>query len=99
MRRRFERAVLFVGALLVSAPLFAEAQAPPAQQAGQPAGPRAWWRDDRYQKHLGLTSDQVSRLEAMGQAALPELRKGRDDLDRQEAALPRLNGTNPDENR
>ena len=97
MRRRFERAVLFVGALLVSAPLFAEAQAPAAPQAGQPAGPRAWWRDDRYQKHLGLTSDQVSRLEAMWQAALPELRKGRDDLDRQEAELSRLIESNADE--
>src|SRR6185437_14968398 len=70
--------------------------APAQQQNGQP--PRvAWWRDDRYQKHLGLTSDQVSRLEAIFQSALPELRKGRDDLDRQEAELSRLIESNADE--
>ena len=44
-----------------------------------------------------LTADQVSRLEAIWQAALPELRKGRDDLDRQEAELSRLIEMNADE--
>ena len=43
------------------------------------------------------TADQVSRVEAIWQAALPELRKGRDDLDRQEAELSRLIETNADE--
>jgi Spy/CpxP family protein refolding chaperone len=82
--------------LLVSAPLASQAQNAQAQQSGQ--SPRfAWWRDDRYQKHLGLTSDQVSRIEAIFQAALPELRKGRDDLDRQEAELSRLIESNADE--
>jgi Spy/CpxP family protein refolding chaperone len=46
---------------------------------------------------LALTADQVSRLEAIWQAALPELRKGRDDLDRQEAELSRLIEVNADE--
>src|SRR4029077_18856455 len=66
-------------------------------QNGQSAPRLAWWRDELYQKHLGLTSDQVSRVEAIWQAALPELRKGRDDLDRQEAELSRLIETNADE--
>ena len=98
MKRRFGRAVLCVGGLLVSAQLFAQAPAgAPPPQNGQSAPRFAWWRDDPYQRHLGLTSDQVSRLEAMWQAALPELRKGRDDLDRREAELSRLIETNADE--
>ena len=100
INRRFGRTVLSIG-LFVASASFAVAQTPaappPAQsQPGQP--PRfAWWRDDHYQKHLALTADQVSRLEAIWQAALPDLRKGRDELDRQEAELSRLIETNADE--
>ncbi|HUK33355.1 MAG TPA: hypothetical protein VLV86_05570, partial [Vicinamibacterales bacterium] len=102
MRRRFGRTVLWIGLLLVWAPLGAGAQAPAtpppgSQQPGQPPPRFAWWRDEHYQKHLALTTDQVSRLEAIWQAALPDLRKGRDDLDRQEAELSRLIETNADE--
>src|SRR2546423_4341148 len=98
MKRRFGRAVLYAGVLLLSAPLLAQAPGGgPRQQNSQSAPRFAWWRDEQYQRHLGLTSDQVSRLEAMWQAALPELRKGRDDLDRQEAELSRLIETNADE--
>ena len=97
MKRRFGRAVLWVGVILVSAQLFAQAPAGAPPQNGQSAPRFAWWRDEPYQKHLGLTSDQVTRLEAIWQAALPELRKGRDDLDRQEAELSRLIETNADE--
>ncbi len=99
MKRRFGRAVLWVGVLLVSAPLMAQAPAatPPPQQNAQAAPRFAWWRDEPYQKHLGLTIDQVTRLEASWQAALPDLRKGRDELDRQEAELSRLIEMNADE--
>ena len=97
MKRRFGRAVLCVGVLLVSAQLYAQAPAGSPPQNGQSAPRLAWWRDDLYQKHLGLTADQVTRVEAIWQAALPELRKGRDDLDRQEAELSRLIETNADE--
>jgi Spy/CpxP family protein refolding chaperone len=99
INRRFGRTVLSIG-LFVASAAFAVAQtpaaAPPAQsQPGQPQ--RFWWRDEHYQKHLALTVDQVSRLEAIWQAALPDLRKGRDELDRQEAELSRLIETNADE--
>ena len=98
MKRRFGRAVLYAGLLLVSAPLFAQAPGGGRSQQNSQSAPRfAWWRDEPYQRHLGLTSDQVSRLEAIWQASLPELRKGRDDLDRQEAELSRLIETNADE--
>ena len=98
MRRRFGRAVLCIGMLLASPQLLAQRPGGgPPPQNGQPAPRFAWWRDERYQKHLGLTTDQGTRLEAAWQAALPELRKGRDDLDRQEAELSRLIETNADE--
>jgi Spy/CpxP family protein refolding chaperone len=98
MKRRFGWAVLCVGVMLVSAQLFAQAPAgTPPPQNGQSTPRFAWWRDEPYQRHLGLTSDQVTRLEAIWQAALPELRKGRDDLDRQEAELSRLIEMNADE--
>jgi len=99
MKRRFGRAVLWAGVLLVSAPIFAQGPSGgnAAPQTAQAAPRFAWWRDEPYQRHLGLTSDQVSRLEAIWQTALPELRKGRDDLDRQEAELSRLIESNADE--
>ncbi len=97
MKRRFGRAVLCAGLLLGWAGL-ARSQATGATPQQNATAPRpAWWRDDHYQKHLGLTSDQVTRLEAIFQAALPDLRKGRDDLDRQEAELSRLIEMNADE--
>ena len=100
MKRRLGRAVLCVGVLLVSVPSMAQAPAtaPAQQNNAQAARPRfAWWQDEQYQKHLGLTIDQVTRLEASWQAALPDLRKGRDELDRQEAELSRLIELNSDE--
>jgi Spy/CpxP family protein refolding chaperone len=101
MKRRFGRTVLCVGLFLGLAPLLGAAQAPaappPGQQPAQPPPRFAWWRDEHYQKHLALTADQVSRLEAIWQAALPELRKGRDELDRQETELSRLIEMNADE--
>ncbi len=98
MKRQFGRVVLCLGLLVPAVPLLAQAPAaPPAQQNGQPPPRFAWWRDDSYQKHLGLTSDQVTRLESIWQAALPELRRGRDELDRQEAELSRLIEMNADE--
>jgi Spy/CpxP family protein refolding chaperone len=102
MKQRFGRTVLCVGLFLVLARLGVAAQtpAPPAgqPQASQAQPPRlAWWRDERYQKHLALTADQVSRLEAIWQAAFPDLRKGREELDRQESELSRLIEGNADE--
>jgi Spy/CpxP family protein refolding chaperone len=98
MNRRIGRAVLCAGLVAVSASLLASVGAL-AQAAAQPSQPRgfAWWRTDQFQRNLGLSADQVSRLEAVFQAALPDLRRGRDDLDRQEAELSRLIEMNADE--
>ena len=93
MNRRIGRAVLCAGLVAISAGLVR------AQSPAQPSQPRgfAWWRTDQFQKSLGLSTDQVGRLEAVFQMALPDLRRGRDDLDRQEAELSRLIEMNADE--
>jgi len=69
-----------------------QAPAPPSQARGL-----AWWRTEQFQKNLGLSTDQVSRIEKVFQDALPDLRRGRDELDRQEAELSRLIEMNADE--
>jgi len=92
MRRQIGRAVLSAGLLLGGA-WQSEAQAPQTP----PAQRFAWWRSEQYQKNLGLSADQVNRLEAIFQTVLPELRKGRDDLERHEAELSRLIESSADE--
>jgi Spy/CpxP family protein refolding chaperone len=98
MNSRSARALLCVGLLVVSAGrpvrMAAAGQAP-----AQPSQPRgfAWWRTEQFQKNLGLSADQVARLEKVFQDALPDLRRGRDELDRQEAELSRLIEMNADE--
>jgi Spy/CpxP family protein refolding chaperone len=95
MRRQIGRAVLCAGLLLGGA-WQTEAQAPQTPQ--NPTQQRfAWWRSEEYQKNLGLSADQVNRLEAIFQSALPDMRKGRDELDRHEAELSRLIETGADE--
>jgi Spy/CpxP family protein refolding chaperone len=44
-----------------------------------------------------MSADQVNRCESIFQNVLPELRKGRDELDRHEAELSRLIETGADE--
>ncbi len=48
-----------------------------------------WWQSDRFQHELGLTADQVSRLDSVFQAALPGLRTNKDALDQLEQELSR----------
>jgi len=57
----------------------------------------AWWRDADIQRDLGLSADQVSRIESVFQATVPTLRARKADLDQQEDELSRLVGTNADE--
>jgi Spy/CpxP family protein refolding chaperone len=65
---------------------------------GQPPAPFVpgpWWRD--YQKTLGLSDDQSARIEAVFQAALPQLRQRKDELQVQETELSRLLKADADE--
>jgi Spy/CpxP family protein refolding chaperone len=84
MKRRLERLVLCT-ALLTGLATVVEAQ------------PRAWWKSEQIQKSLALSADQVSRIDSIFQAALPHLKKHRDELDRQEAELSRLIEMDADE--
>jgi Spy/CpxP family protein refolding chaperone len=57
----------------------------------------AWWKSEQFQKEVGLTAEQCARIDNMFQAALPKLRQGKEELDRQEAELSRLIETGADE--
>ena len=97
MNRRGGGALLYVGLVaamsgVLTAAVMAQPPAQPSQQRGL-----AWWRMEQFQRSLGLSADQVNRVEAVFQMALPELRRGREDLDRQEFELSRLIEMNADE--
>ena len=49
-----------------------------------------WWQDDRFQKELGLTSDQVARLEGLFQTTEPTLRAQKAALERREEKLSKI---------
>src|SRR5688572_30362708 len=49
-----------------------------------------WWQADTVQRELGLTREQVTRLEEIFQSYLPTLRKQKDSLDGAEAEFDRL---------
>jgi len=57
----------------------------------------AWWRDAEFQRDLGLTAEQVSRIESVFQVTVPTLRAKKTELDQQEDELSRLVGANADE--
>jgi Spy/CpxP family protein refolding chaperone len=57
----------------------------------------AWWKSEQFQKEVGLTTEQCARIDTMFQTALPKLRQGKEELDKQEAELSRLIETNADE--
>jgi len=49
-----------------------------------------WWQSEKFQHNLGLSPDQVSRLEGVFQASLPALRAHKAALDRLETELSHL---------
>jgi Spy/CpxP family protein refolding chaperone len=46
-----------------------------------------WWNSDTFRADLGLTTDQVTRLDEVYQGLLPKLASGKDALDRLEKQL------------
>ena len=68
---------------------------PAHAQPPAPFVPGPWWRE--FQKTIGLTDDQSNRVDAVFQAALPNLRHKRDELEAQEAELSRLIASDADE--
>lgn len=61
------------------------------------AQPSAWWKSNEVRRDLGLTTEQINRLEAIFQAALSNLRQTKDELDKQEDELSRLIEADSDE--
>jgi len=57
-------------------------------QAPSPFVPGPWWKN--FQKPLGLTEDQSSRIGEVFRTALPHLRQKRVELEAQETELSRL---------
>src|SRR5690349_1269650 len=49
-----------------------------------------WWKDDKFQKELALTPDQCARIDAVFQAASPELRAQQRALSNLEDELSKL---------
>jgi Spy/CpxP family protein refolding chaperone len=49
-----------------------------------------WWQNERFQKELALTPDQITRLEAVFQSSLPALRAQKRALDKLEDELSEL---------
>ena len=37
----------------------------------------AWWKSDQFQKEVGLTPEQCTRIDNVFQSTLPKLRQGR----------------------
>ena len=81
---RHGRRVRLVGALLF---LVAGAV---ASEGAQNQQPMRWWKSDQFQKDLGMTADQVARVDAIFEATLPELRQRKDELDHLEDKLSHL---------
>jgi Spy/CpxP family protein refolding chaperone len=54
------------------------------------AQPAKWWQDDKFKAELGLTADQVNKIEEVFKASVPKLRASYEELDRREAQLSSL---------
>ena len=69
---------LVLSLLMVGAPVAAEAQS------------FKWWQNERFQKELALTADQITRLEAIFQTTVPSLRAQKDALEKYEQKLSKV---------
>jgi Spy/CpxP family protein refolding chaperone len=49
-----------------------------------------WWQDEKFQKGLSLSPDQISRVDAVFQAAMPSLRAQKRAFDKLEDELSKM---------
>jgi Spy/CpxP family protein refolding chaperone len=49
-----------------------------------------WWQSERFQKELGLTKEQITRIEGIYQSATPLLRAQKEAFDRREEKLSKI---------
>jgi Spy/CpxP family protein refolding chaperone len=58
---------------------------------------RPWWRSESTKNELGLTADQVTRIDKVQESMMPELRQEWAELQRLEAKLAKTIETSSDE--
>jgi Spy/CpxP family protein refolding chaperone len=68
-----------------------------AAAAGQAQAQFFWWRSDEFKRELGLSPDQITRIDQIFESTRPELRQEMDELNRFDAKLQRLIETSTDE--
>ena|ERR671913_293844 len=49
-----------------------------------------WWQSDRFQKELGLSKEQITRIEGIYQSATPLLRAQKEAFDRRDEKLSKI---------
>ncbi len=49
-----------------------------------------WWQSERFQKELGLTKEQITRIEGVYQSTTPLLRAQKEAFDRREEKLSKV---------
>ena len=65
--------------------------------ASQTSQPFFWWRSEQFRKDLGLTTDQVTRIDSIHQSTLPDLRQEWDEFKQRDNKLSGLIETSSDE--
>src|SRR5687767_9603554 len=65
--------------------------------ASQAQQPFFWWRSELFKKELGLTSDQIARIDNIFESTRPELRQEMDELSKYETRFQKLLETGTDE--
>lgn len=84
-------------AIVAAGPALARGQEHPRAQGQSPAGQssgnqdrRIWWKDAEVQKALGLSAEQVSKIDKIWKASAPAVLTARKEMDLLEAELSRL---------
>ena len=57
----------------------------------------AWWKDAQFERELGLSAEQSTKIDAIFQATISQLRQKKDELDRQEDVLSQQIASGADE--
>lgn len=92
------RARLLAVALFAAGSGIALAEQPPSPPFSLPAPqPFVWWKSEVFKKDLGLTADQIARIDKIWETARPELRAELTELSRLEDKFSRLLQNDADE--
>jgi Spy/CpxP family protein refolding chaperone len=78
-----------LGAKVALGVFLATVVASPDLHAGEPSQHK-WWRWDVCRAEIGLTDEQSAEVERIFQSVLPDLRREKAELDRQESLLSQL---------